>query len=378
MGRREWTVWRVAFVAATLLGLSSAAFVYFGMRASGKPLSLRTSILAGLPDWYFWACLTPLVFALSRRVRFGRDSWARPILAHLGTGALIVLVELAVFTAFNHWFYYNPWAPAPAEFGDAYRLNIFRSFHYGFLIYWVIVAGAHAVMYHDQLQSRALQAAHLRETNASLESMLAKARLDLLLAQLQPHFFFNTLNTISGLIRAGRSLEATDMVARLGQLFRLTLQALDRKEIPLREEVELVEAYVDIERIRFGEGLDVRFDVAASTLDSRVPPMLLQPLVENAIRHGLGDSPEGRVSVAARTDNGSVLLEVTDSGRARPSDASTRGDRLRIGLSNTRARLQHLYGDDCELLLRPNTPQGTVVTVRIPRGGSDDAKQVPA
>src|SRR5687767_2824350 len=168
---------RLAFAIATVLGFSSVAFVYFGMIASGRPLTLRTAILAGLPNWYFWACLTPPVFWLGLRFRFERRAWPRALLVHLAAGVVVVLAELAMFTTFNHWFYYNPWAPAPTEFGDAYMRNVLRGFHDAFLVYWVIVAAAHAFAFRHDDQQRALREARLREENAELESLLARSRL---------------------------------------------------------------------------------------------------------------------------------------------------------------------------------------------------------
>ena len=201
---------------------------------------------------------------------------------HLGAGVVVVLAELAIFTTFNHWFYYNPWAPAPAEFGDAYTRNVLRGFHDAFLVYWVIVAAAHAFAFRHDDQQRALREAGLREKNAELESLLARSRLEALRAQLHPHFLFNAFNTISSLIRTNHSQAATDMVARLGHLMRLVLKSLDRSEIPLQEELELVDAYLRVERARFEGRLEVNIDVSQPSMNSLVPSMLLQPLVENA------------------------------------------------------------------------------------------------
>ena len=355
---------RLAFAIATVLGLSSVAFVYFGMIAGGRPLTLRTAILAGLPNWYFWACLTPLVFWLGLRFRFERRAWPRALAVHLGAGVVVVLAELAIFTTFNHWFYYNPWAPAPAEFGDAYMRNVLRGFHDAFLVYWVIVAAAHAFAFRHDDQQRALREAGLREKNAELESLLARSRLEALRAQLHPHFLFNAFNTISSLIRANHSQAATDMVARLGHLMRLVLKSLDRGEISLQEELELVDAYLRVERARFEGRLEVNVDVSEPSMNSLVPSMLLQPLVENAIRHGLRETGDGVVSIGGKTAEGRLLLEVVDTGGA--AAPSTQGSGFHIGLANIRARLQHMYGDDFEFVLETPAGGGTRACIRIP------------
>jgi two-component system, LytTR family, sensor kinase len=372
--RVPWAkLWRVSLTLAIVLGASSVAFVYFGMMAGGRPLPLRTSALAGLPDWLLWACLAPPVFWLGLRWRIVRGARVRSLLVHVPASAAVVLFELFLFTAFNHAFYYNPWAPAPPLLYDAYVRNVLMTFHYGSLIYWAIVAAAHAYAFHCESQSRALQTARLRERNGELETQLARTQLDVLRSQLHPHFLFNAFNTVSGLIRDGRSRDATDMVAHLGQLFRLTLKTMDRGTIPLREELELVHAYVNIEQVRFQDHLDVRVETDGSILDVPVPAMLLQPLVENAIRHGLRGCETGRVSIRAMREYAGVRIEVEDSGGA-PNHAgrddlalhAAGGSGFHLGLANLRSRLQCLYGSDFELDLRIGDARGTVVSVRIP------------
>jgi hypothetical protein len=359
-------LWFLSLTIATLLGAWTAAFVYFGMIVSGKPLTLLTAVLAGLPDWYFWACLTPPVFWLGIRYRVTREAWPRALAVHIPAGVITVLAELLLFTTFNHFFYYNPWAPAPADFSDAYLRDVLRSFHYGFLIYCVIVAAAQSFSFYRDYQVRAKQALRLKRQNADLESLLAKTQLDVLRAQLHPHFLFNAFNTISGLIRDGRSAEATDMVAHLGQLFRLTLKSTDRNTIPLSEELELTEAYVAIERVRFHGHLDVYFDIPEELLDCTVPSMFLQPLVENAIRHGLDGRNAGWVAVRASRVECGVRIDVEDSGTRTRSLGATEGSGFRIGLSNLVSRLERLYGSDYEFGLGPTAHGGTCASIRVP------------
>jgi two-component system LytT family sensor kinase len=338
-------LWSRAVAIATLLGLSSVAFVYFGMQAAGKPLPFTTALLAGLPDWYFWAALTPLVFWVGDRIPFEAARWPRAVAIHLVVGAIVALAELAVFTLFNHWFYYNPYAPAPAAFGDAYVWNILRLFHYAFLIYWVLAAAGVALRFQRDAVAREREAARLNVRNAELESELTRAQLDMLRAQLQPHFLFNALNTIAGLVRERRNEAATDVIAGLGGLLRHALGTLDRDEIPLREELDVLESYLDVERARFGDRLRVHLDIDSATLDCRVPSMILQPLVENAIRHGLATSAEGEIWISARLKGTRLELEVRDSGRGFGDDVASLAESSRLGLQNTRARLDRLYGD---------------------------------
>ena len=368
-----WRVWRLAGAIASVLGVASVAFVYFGMKAMGKPLSFTTALLAGLPDWYFWAALTPLVFWLGLRVPLDRAQWVRPVIVHLVAGAAIVLVELFVFTAFNHWFYYNPYAPAPAVFGEAYVKNVLRSFQYAFIIYWLIVVAATAYRSQRNAVARERDAARLSVRNAELESQVTRAQLDMLRAQLHPHFLFNALNTIAGLVRERRNEAATDVIAGLGGLLRHALGSLDRDEIPLREELEVLESYLDVERARFRDRLQVHLDVEPGALERDVPSLILQPLVENAIRHGLANRPEGgEIWISARTRPGQLELEVRDSGggfAAAPetsASSSAPADSARLGLQNTRARLERLYGEAHSFYVGNGAGGGARARILIP------------
>ena len=362
-----WRIWRLAVGVATVLGLSSVAFVYFGMKAAGKPLTFTTAVLAGMPDWYFWAALTPLVFWLGVRVPIERTRWLRASLVHLVAGAGIVLVELAVFTIFNHWFYYNPWAPAPAAIDEAYVKNVLRSFYYAFIIYWLIVAAATAYRYQLDSSTREREAARLSLRNAELESELARAQLEMLRSQLHPHFLFNALNTIAGLVRERRNEAATDVIAGLGGLLRHALSSLDRDEIPLREELGVLESYLDIERARFRDRLSVHFDIEPAALERDVPSLILQPLVENAIRHGVASTPRGgQVYVTARTHPGHLELEVRDTGPGFDITGDTTANGARLGLRNTRARLERLYGGRHTFDVGNADDGGACVRIRIP------------
>ena len=359
-------IWSTAFALATVLGLSSAFWVFFGMKAGGKPLPFRTAVLAGLPDWYFWAALTPLVFWLGQRFPLERARWPRAAAVHLVTGATIVLVELLVFTAFNHWFYYNPWAPAPADFGDAYVKNVLRSFHYAFIIYWLIVVSATAFRYQRDSSAREREAARLSVRNAELESELSRAQLEMLRAQLHPHFLFNALNAISGLVRERRNEAAIELTAALGRLLRQALTTIDRDEISLREELDMLEAYLTVERARFRDRLQVHFDIQPAALDREVPSLILQPLVENAIRHGVGTVPEGgQIWISARAMNGTLDLEVRDNGPGLENGARHPSASSQVGLRNTRARLDRLYGGRCEFDLHNATEGGAAARITI-------------
>jgi two-component sensor histidine kinase len=369
-------VWFTAFAVATVLGVSSVGFVYFGMKAAGKPLSFEYALLSGLADWYLWAALTPLVFWLGRRFPLERERWVRPAMVHLVAGSATVLAELAIVTGFAHAFLYNPYAPAPPLYGDAYVKQILRSFHYAFINYWLIVVAATAYRYFHDYAGRERDAARLSLHNAELQSQLTRAQLEMLRAQLHPHFLFNALNAIAGLVRERRNESATELIAGLGRLLRHALSTADRDEIPLREELEVLQSYLGVERARFRERLTVHMDFQPDALDRVVPSLILQPLVENAIRHGLRNAADGgQIWISARAEPGLVELMVRDNGCGldatsgdTPGTATNEtNDSARVGLRNTRARLERLYGSTCTLELRDVAGGGVLARVRIPQ-----------
>ena len=206
-----------------------------------------------------------------------------------------------------------------------------------------------------------------REVQTSrLKAQLAEARLHALKMQLHPHFLFNTFNTIAMLVRQGRSEEAVEMIAGLGTLLRYVLEHAGEQEVSLAEELEFLQSYLDIEQIRFERGLDVRMDIAPETLKAHVPSLLLQPLVENAIRHGIEPSGrKGRLEVAARSEGGQLHIQMRDSGDGLSSDWELRRKAGR-GLTVTKERLDMLYGVAQHFSLSGAPDGGAEVNVIIP------------
>ena len=343
-----------ALAVATVLGCSSIACIYTGMNLWGRTYTLGRAVMAGLPDWYLWALATPLVFWLGGRFRIEKDRWLPGLCVHAAAGITIALAELAIVTAFAAQV---GMASAAGPYPEAYLRAVLQYFHFNFMIYWVIVAAAHATRYYRSYREQELEASRLSQE-------LVQAQLAVLQAQLQPHFLFNTLNTIASLIRDARPGEATDLVARLGDLQRESLAHGRRHEIALRDEIAFIDAYLDIERARFSDRLVVDIDVPPDTLDARLPSMALQPLVENAMRHGIARDPSARhLSVQARRHNGSLMIRIRNDGPAPlPRPAARRG----LGLANVRARLHSLYGDDARLDLAAGDTGGAVATLEVP------------
>jgi sensor histidine kinase YesM len=232
------------------------------------------------------------------------------------------------------------------------------NFHIALLIYIAILGMTQALLYYRRTRSRELQLARL-------EGQLARARLQALNAQIRPHFLFNTLHTIGQLWRSGRSEDADAVLDRLGGLFHKVQSSTSRFEVPLSDELELVREYLAIEEVRFHDRLRPTVCAPPETLACLVPPLILQPLVENAVRHGVSAvSSAGRVEVSATRDDTRLRLTVRDDGPGLSRATSRPGSGT--GLRNTRERLAQLYGDDARLSIADAPEGGTIVTIDIP------------
>jgi two-component system, LytTR family, sensor kinase len=253
---------------------------------------------------------------------------------------------------FDVWSDTRPFVPQ-------YRGELSGFFLFDFVMYWAILGLGYAFDYRERYRERESVASQLR-------AQLAQAQLESLKMQLHPHFLFNTLHAISGLVRAGERSAAVNMIAGLSELLRRALDSADEQEVPLRDEVKFVELYLDIQKVRFSDRLRVRMEVAPDTLDALVPNLILQPLVENAIRHGVSpDETACAVVVNAYRSDATLHLSVCDDGPGLQSgwrDGQGEG----IGLANTRARLKRLYGSDQRFDLRNGASGGVTASIAIP------------
>lgn len=319
---------------------SQAGLTYF--YAQGKaPWWLVFKI--NLSEWYVWAALTPVVMWLARRFPIERGRWWKGVLVLLPACFVLVMVKLMA----DGWVRENILGLPRMETRPS---NI----HPNFLTFWAIVAATQAFGYYRKYRERELRA-------SQLEARLAEARLESLRMQLHPHFLFNTLNTISALVH--EDPEAADrMIAALSDLLRQTLSTTGAQEIPLRQELEFLKHYLEIQQMRFGDRLTYFEEVEPETLDAAVPAMLLQPLVENAIRHGIAPrAAPGRVELRARRAGEKLELTVRDDGTGLPADF-----REGLGLANTRARLGQLYGAAHGFEMRNAGGGGVEVRIEIP------------
>ena len=340
----------------TAVGLLVASQWYLTSTVVGPPVTWGYVLTWVLPDWYIWALLSALVLALARRYPIEPGTWQRAVPVHLAASVALSLAHAFAFAAVTYW---APAAGIPdMTFAELwYGLTLKRCLT-SVLTYWVVLGLARVFEYQRRYREREAVAARL-------EGRLARAQLDALRAQLHPHFLFNALNSVSELIHRDPR-EADRMVVRLGDLLRASLDAGAVDVVPLGREIELVERYLDIERMRFHDRLSVAVRVDPACLDAPVPHFILQPLVENAIRHGISARPgAGRVEVEAGREGSVLVLVVRDDGPGLAAGEAVPG----IGLTNTRTRLEQLYGARGRLDLRRGASGGLDVRVEIPFSG---------
>jgi signal transduction histidine kinase len=303
--------------------------------------------------WYVPALLAPVIMTLAMRVPFDRSRWHVAVGVHVAGALAYSIVHTAAMIATRMLL-----MPRPARgWWHSAQIEYLTQLDWIFMTYLFLIGLAHALAYRRESDARALDAAHL-------ETRLVEAQLQALQRQLHPHFLFNTLNTISGLMRTDVT-GADRMMDRLGDLLRMTLHSSGVQEVPLSEELEMLQTYLDIEQTRFGDRLSVTLAIDPETLGAQVPNLFLQPLVENAIRHGIAPHTRpGRITIEASREGPQLQLRVRDSGDGLPTDRLTLLNQG-VGLANTRARLKHLYRANHEFVFA-NADGGFCVTVTIP------------
>ncbi len=304
------------------------------------------AVIGTLPEWWLWFLLTPAVLWMARRFRFERAMWWPAAIVHLIAGCLLSILLLALFAALCQSM---GWAiSGNPTFASKLWFLFSVKFHWDVLTYAMVVAVVQASDYYRKFQER--------------EALLARAQLNVLKSQLHPHFLFNSLHATMALIRRDPPA-AERMIMRLSELLRATLESSGEHEVPLKQEIRFLEQYLEIERTRFADRLNVSMEIDPQALELPVPNMILQPLVENAVKHGISPrAAKGTIVVRARRDNGHLRLEVIDDGVGLGPGPVREG----IGLSNTRERLRQLYGERQKLQLFAPPEGGFTACMEIP------------
>jgi len=379
-GVRPWIIWTSSFGVWSFVALAYTVTIYQLYRSTGSPMTFLSVLGMQSSQVLTYIPLTPFAFALANRYPLQRNDWARNALILLAGGLVFTVMQVALhgITPYAFWDpHVRHWVSAVWDAQNrAFRIQ-WPMFERIFLTnvvddvmttYLPIVLIAHVVSYYQRFRDRELR-------SSQLQAQLEKARLQSLKSQLQPHFLFNTLNSISALMLT--NVEAADrMITRLGDLLRISLETAGTQMTTLSRELEFVNCYIEIEKVRFEERLKVSIDVAPETLDATVPHLLLQPLVDNAIKHGIARLVSGgEIRISASQDDSDLHLEVRDNGPGfrEPSYSSSGG----VGLRITRERLETIYGQDQSVEIRSLPEGGVAARVCIPlRVATAEAEQL--
>ena len=347
--------WRWIALLWVAFALVNATQIVAGMRAAGMQHLWSRLFFTVFASWLAWALATPLILRLGRR--FPPTQWR-----HATTWIIHLAACLATGVVYSIWaatlqILLQPWGYVQVKrfWGTAFYV-FSGEFHLFLILYAAILA------IHYTLESQRRLAQQETET-ARLNEQLSRAQLGALRRQLEPHFFFNTLNAIAGLVRENRNETAVSMIAGLSDLLRRVLDDSGKQAVSLGEEMEFLETYLDIQKMRFADRLQLSVNVPSQFLSVRVPSLILQPMVENAIEHGIGKrAAGGSIRIAAARDNGFLTLSVYNDGPHIPDDWERHSG---VGISNVRARLQSLYGKDCRLNIE-NRDAGVEVQLSVP------------
>jgi signal transduction histidine kinase len=342
----------------TVLGLINVGQSYLhSLMEPSRTFAFDLALLLGLVDWYAWAALTPFIWYLARRWPLDLRHWPVSVPLHLLVNLLCTFVIVLLIVPVAQLYPQSP-GEEPRPFLVMLRMYFVFYLVWYLWIYWAILGVCHALRYYRQYRERELQ-------TSQLETRLAQARLQVLRMQLQPHFLFNTLHAISSLMH--QDVEVADrMLARLGELLRTTIEHAGTQEIPLYQELEFIQPYLEIEKARLGERLTVKLDIDPEAVDAFVPNLILQPLVENAIRHGIAPfAVAGRLEIKACREQDRLRLEVRDNG---PGLSPEQQNNLKagVGVANTRDRLQQLYGAAHRFAMATSPDGGLVLTMILP------------
>lgn len=354
--KRRSSQWLWSALIWSGVGLFDATQNVFVMRSEGMHHAWGRLFLRLFIAWVPWALATPGVLFLGRRYPPTRlrptFAWGIHLAGCLGIGLVFASWVAGLDILLNPWL--NPGPPEP--YLRAWRETFYNGLLADVILYGLILAIGYVLDSRERLTRQQTETARLNE-------QLSKARLNALRRQIEPHFLFNTLNAIAGLVREGRNDAAVSMIAGLSDFLRRVVEDSTRQEVPLGEEIEFLQKYVDIQKVRFGERLEVTVEIPQELFSAQVPSLILQPMVENAVKHGIAKRVQGgAIRVSAERSNGRLRLNVYNDGPQLPEDWAESG----IGIPNVRARLRSLYGEAFELTMRNREPDGVEASVSVP------------
>lgn len=366
---RKWKMWLALLGAVTLLGLLEAAQMYASAAAMARVIPWTMALRSTLPSWYVLLALLPAILWLSRRFPFEPGGWKRALPVHVFAAVSFAFLHITISSWIGEYVLYS-WLTEDVLYSslEPMRKRVANLVGVYFVLelvtYFAVVGAYNAYIYSRRYREREGHAAQLALRASRLEASLSVAKLDSLRMQLNPHFLFNTLNAISVMAMKGERQGVVRMLMLLSDLLRLSLDN-HQQVVSLRDELAILDRYLEIENVRFQDRLTLERDIDPAVMDVEVPSLLLQPIVENAIRHGIARRPgRGVVRIEAEAAGGFLELRVLDTGPGvAPAPAS---DGTGVGLANTRARLEQLYAENYRLTLKSRPEGGACTTVRLP------------
>jgi two-component system LytT family sensor kinase len=352
--------WLAVVAVWAVLGVIFAAPTYIEVRAAQHGHMAWRIFAWGILTWGAWAPLTPAIVWLAQKYSLVGEAWKRNLIVHLPAFLLFSTLHSAAAAAVMSWIQpFDNMGDSPKGFWPRFVSRVPGSFGSDLLVYGAVIGVFYAIDYYRKYREREVLASRL-------EAQLAQAQLDSLRMQLHPHFLFNTLNGIVGLVRDNKNTAAVNMLVGLSDLLRHTLEHSSRHEVELREEINFIKLYLSIQEMRFSDRLRIELDIDPSTTKALVPNLILQPLTENALRHGIGRTANsGLIGIRSAAQDGYLRLTVYDEGAGLPEDWQLKGS-AGIGLANTIARLQQLYDDDHEFDIRNRDGGGVEVVIVMP------------
>jgi two-component system LytT family sensor kinase len=369
--RREWfndrrTLFAIAAAIWMTFALVQVVQSFVLAQVTGRVWTLVSAVRGGFPWWISWMLLTPVIAALAERFLFSGGRHWRALGKHAIAGVVVALVQVVTVGAI-FWFTTGQFSGVATSLGNQVQ-RFFGNFFLESIVTYAGTAGVFvAIDFARAVRDEAVSRAQLETRAAELESSVAQARLDALSMQMNPHFLFNTLTAISGLIAQERRAEAREVIQRLGELLRQSLGNGNGAFSTVAREAALLEDYLYIQRLRFSDRLSANVEIDREANDLLIPTMLLQPLVENAIRHGVEPREgKGTVQVSVKRDADKIRICIADSGHGFQLGHDGRPTREGIGIANTRERLDHIYGSGASLLLGNSSNGGAEAVVILP------------
>ncbi len=359
---KAWVRFTVIAAAAVFMGFLLTVELYFHMRAemlfAGEGERDWDLVAMAVPQFgraAMWAMLAPLILRLREKMPLERGRWVGGILFHL-VGSVVVMATFYLGRIWSHTLFF------PEEGESGFWEIALNGFHGRNMVdmafYWGVVAFGYSFEIYRKYKNEELKA-------VQLEARLIETELKALRQQMHPHFLFNTMNTIAVLVREGRNADAVSLLARLSALLRMSLDNTGVPEVTLQQELDFLAHYIEIQKTRFSDRLNVRMEIDPQALSARIPNLLLQPIVENAILHGVAPKSEpGHVDVRARVEGDRLHLEVCDDGPGIVNGAGRKKEG--VGLANTRERLEKIYGSRMQLTLNSEPGCGVLVQIVLP------------